>query len=105
MDGLVAHFDQKHFEEGWLLSHYSYDAFKRKVPKIFEVPDLSQATSRELFEMKQGTDETLEDFMTRVQFFVMKSVPILDLLNRESIAVSEFCKALVDQVPAKLAAV
>ena len=48
VEGLVAHLDQKHFEEVWPLRHYSTDAFKRKVLKIFEDPDLTQATSREL---------------------------------------------------------
>ena len=42
--------------------------------------------------------------MTRVQFLVTKSFPKLDLQNRESIAVTAFCKALVDQDAAKLAA-
>ena len=61
VQGLVAHFDQKHFEEVWPLRHYTYEAFKRKVLKIFEEPDLTQATSRELFETKQWTEETLDD--------------------------------------------
>ena len=43
--------------------------------------------------------------MSRVQFLVKKSFPKLDLQNRESIAVTAFCKALIDQDAAKLAAV
>ena len=105
VEGLVAHFDQKHFEEVWPLRHYSYEGFKRKVLKIFDEPHLAQATSRELFETKQGTEETLDDYMTRVQFLVTKSFPKLDLQNSESIAVTAFCKGLVEQDAAKLAAV
>ena len=94
---MVAHYDQKHFEEVWPLRHYTYDASKRKVLEIFEETDLTQETSRELFEMKQGTEETLDDFMTPVQFPVTKSFPKFDLQNRESIAVTAFFKVLVDQ--------
>ena len=68
-------------------------------------PDLTQAPSRELFEMKQGTEETLDDFMTRVQFLVMNSFLKLDLLNREFISVTALSNGLVDQDVAKLAAV
>ena len=57
------------------MRHYTYDAFNRKVLKIFEEPDLTQLTSRELFEMIQGTWESLYDFMTRLQFLVTKSFP------------------------------
>ena len=78
---------------------------KRKVLKIFEEPDLTQATSRELFEKKHGAEETLDDYMTRVQYLVTKSFPKLDLQNRESIAVTALCKGLVDQDAAKLPAV
>ena len=60
--------------------------------KIFEELDLTQARSGELFEPKQGAEETLDDYMSRVQFLVTKSFPKLDLENRESIAVTAFCK-------------
>ena len=60
---------------------------------IIDERDLTQATWRELFETKQGTEETLDDYMTRVQFLVNKSFPKLDLQNRESIAVTAFCKS------------
>ena len=73
--------------------------------KIFDEPAVTEATSRELFETKHGTEETLEDYMSRVQFLVTKSFPKLDLQNRESIAVTAYCKGLVDQDAAKLAAV
>ena len=105
VQGLVAHFEQKHFEEVWPLLHYTYASFKRKVFKIFEQPDLSQATSRELFETNQATEETLDDYMSRVQFIVRKSFPKLELQNGESIAITAFCKGLVDLDMAKLAAV
>ena len=36
----------------------------RKVLKICEEPDLTQATSREHFETKEGKVETLADYMT-----------------------------------------
>ena len=105
VQGLVGPFEQKHFQEVWPLRHYSYEAFKRKVLKIFEEPDLTQATFRELFETKQGTEETLDDYMSRVQFLERKSFPKLDLQNRESNAVTAFCKGLVEHDAAKLAAV
>ena len=55
--------------------------------------------------MKQGTEETLDDFMTRLQFLVSKSFPKLGFENRESIAVPAFCKGLHVQHAAQLAAV
>ena len=58
---LGAHFDQKHFEEVRGMRHYTYDAFMRKVLKIFEKQDLNQSTSRELFERKYGAEETLHE--------------------------------------------
>ena len=73
--------------------------------KIFEEPDLKQAPSRELFETKQEREETLEDYMSPVQVLVKKSFRKLDLQNRESIAVTAFCKGLVEQDAAMLAAV
>ena len=89
---LVAHFEQKHFQEVFPLPHYNYEAFKRIVFKIFEDPHLPHATSRELFETKQGGDETLDYYMSRVKFLARKSFPKLELENRESSAVTAFCK-------------
>ena len=105
VEGLVAHFDHKHFEEVWRLRHYTSDEFKRNFLNIFEEPDLTQARSLELFEKKEGNAETLDDFMKGVEFLVTISFPKLDLQNRESIAVTAFWKGLVDQDAAKLAAV
>ena len=68
MEGLVAHLEQKHFENAWHLRHYCYDAFKRKVRKILDEPHLPKSTSPLIFEMKQGTGEILADCMTRVKF-------------------------------------
>ena len=58
---LLVHFDQKHFEEVWPLRHYTYYAFKGRVIKILEEPELTKASSGELFETKQGPEETLDD--------------------------------------------
>ena len=43
--------------------------------------------------------------MSRVQFLLRNSFPKLALQNTESIAVTAFCKGLVEQDAAKLAAV
>ena len=77
----------------------------RKVWNIFEEPELTQATSRELFESKHRTEETIGDYMSRVKFLLKKCVAKLDMQNRESIAVTAFCKGLADQDASKLAAV
>ena len=54
--------------------------------------------------MKQGGEESLQDIMTRVQFLVLKSCPMLDMENREQISVPAFCKGLVAHDSTKLAA-
>ena len=73
-----ARLDQSHFEEVWPWRFITYEAFKRKILKFFERPDLSQAATRQLFETKQGTEETLDDYMSRVEFLVTKFFPKLD---------------------------
>ena len=60
----------------------------RSAQNVFECPDLTQATSPELFEMKQGKEETLDGFMTGAQILVMKSFHKVNLLNREEIAIT-----------------
>ena len=92
MEGLVAHIEQRYLDDVWPMRHYNNEAFKRKVLKIFEEPDLTQATSRELVETMRGAKETRDDYRSRAQFLVRKSFPKIDLQNRESITVTAFCK-------------
>ena len=60
----------------------TYEAFRRNVLNIFDEPDLAQAMSRELFEIKKGAEETLDDFNSRMKFLVRKFFTKLDLQCR-----------------------
>lgn len=90
MHGPIGLIDSKLFEEIYHLPPCPDEAFKRQVLKILDAPDLTQSKSRELFEMKEGNDDSLDDFMSRLQFLFPKSFSKIALRNTQQIAVTSF---------------
>ena len=99
--GMIANMHPQHFLEVKSLRHLSYPVFRAKLLAIFKEPNLEQALMNELFQCKQGTEESLFEYMARVQNLVDKSFRRHDAESKQKISVSAFCAGLLDQEAAK----
>ena len=70
--------------------------------RIFKTPDLAHGTIKELMSARQKDDESVVDYMGRVQDNVAKAFPKLADANRQDLAVSMFCQGLRDQDVARM---
>ena len=89
--GMINHFDNVHFPEVQPNKTYSYPEFRKKIIRIFKTPDLSHVNINELMSARQKDDESVLDYMGRVQDNVAKAFPNLADANRKNQAVSMFC--------------
>ena len=70
---IIKQVHQCHFEELSVHALLPYPIFKQKMSKFFKAPDLTQSLMKECCEVQQEPDESLYDFMTRVQDLVEKA--------------------------------
>ena len=105
VQALINNFDPRHYHEVHPMAKWRYYDFRKEVLKIFETADMTQAYIRELFEAKQQPDETVPDYMARVQEGVSHAFHKLDDHHKQEVAVTIFCQGLKDQDAAKMAAV
>ena len=98
-------FDKTHFPEVLPYKTYNYPEFRKKIIRIFKTPDLSHGNIKELMSARQKDDESVVDYMGRVQDNVAKSFPKLADANRQNLAVSMFCQGLRDQAVARITAI
>ena len=90
--GMINHFDTTHFAEVQPYKTYSYPEFRKKIIRIFQTPDLSHVNIKELMSAHQKQDESVVEYMGRVQDNVAKAFPKLADANRQNLAVSMFCQ-------------
>ena len=102
--GMINHFDTTHFAEVQPYKTYSYPEFRKKIIRIFQTPDLSHVNIKELMSAHQKQDESVVEYMGRVQDNVAKAFPKLADTNRQNLAVSMFCQGLRDQEIARMTA-
>ena len=103
--GMINHFDTTHFAEVQPYKTYSYPEFRKKIIRIFKTPDLAHVNIKELMSARQKDDESVVDYMGRVQDNVAKAFPKLADANRQDLAVSMFCQGLRDQDVARMTAI
>ena len=91
--GMINHFDTTHFAEVQPYKTYNYPEFRKKIIRIFKTPDLAHVNIKELMSARQKDDESVVDYMGRVQDNVAKAFPKLADANPQDLAVSLFCQA------------
>ena len=89
--GMINHFDTTHFAEVQPYKTYSYPEFRKKIIRIFQTPDLSHVNIKELMSAHQKQEESVVEYMGRVQDNVAKAFPKRADTNRQNLAVSMFC--------------
>ena len=105
VNGMINHFDTIHRPEVQLYKTYSYPEFRKKVISIFKFPDKTRINIKELMSAQQKPDESVLDYMARVQDNVAKAFPKLADRNRQDLAVSMFCQGLRDEEIARKTAI
>ena len=103
--GLINAFDHVHFPEVQPYITFSYPEFRQKIIRIFKTPDLTHVTIKDLISAQQKQDESVLDYMGRVEDIVAKAVPKLADGNRQNLTVSMFCQGRRDQEFAKMTAI
>ena len=103
--GMINNFDTAHFAEAQPYKTYNYPEFRKKIIRLFSTPDLTNVNIKELMSAQQKQDESVVDYMGRVQDNVAKAFPKLADANRQNLAVSMFCQGLRDQEVARMTAV
>ena len=91
--GMINHFNTIHFPEVRPEKTYSEPEF-RKVISIFKIPEKNRVTMRELMSPQQTSEESVWEYMGRVQDNVPKAFPKLADANRQDLAGSIFCQGL-----------
>ena len=100
--GIINQVHQCHFEELSVHALLPYPIFKQKMSKFFKAPDLTQSLMKEFCEVQQESDESLNDFMTRVQDLVEKAFRKLPDDTKQNLAVNGFCSGMIDKDIAKI---
>ena len=72
---------------------------------MFRKPDLTQSKINELMEVVQEEDESIDDFMNRVKNLVQDSFNPLPEEEKQNVAVTHFCRGLLDREAARLVSV
>ena len=71
--GMINHFDIVRFPEVQPDKTYSYPEFRKKIIRIFKTPDLTHVNIKELMSAQQKLEESVLDYMSRVQDHVAKA--------------------------------
>ncbi len=95
--GIINQVHQCHFEELSVHALLPYPNFKQKISQFFKAPDLTQSLMKEFCEVQQDADESLNDFMTRVQDLVEKAFRKLPEDTKQNLAVNGFCSGMFDK--------
>ena len=95
--GMINHFDTFHFPEVRPEKTFSDPEFRKKVISLFKIPEKNRVTMRELMSPQQTSEESVWEYMGRVQDNVAKAFPKLAGANRQDLAVSIFCQGLRDE--------
>ena len=96
----------KHLNEIKEYQNLDYLAFLKKLLEVFEEPDMATAYLNALATVTQDGEETISNYMHRVQFLVHKAHPNLEHSARERISITSFMLGLHDkQLAASLAVV
>ena len=80
--GIINHFDSVHFHEVQPYKAYNYPEFRKTTIKIFKTTDLTHVNIKELMSAHQNPDESVLDYMGRVQDNGAKAFPSLTDANR-----------------------
>ena len=94
-----------HFKEIKSYRHLNYTLFRPKIISIFKEPDLRQAMMRELMTVQQESDESLAEFMAKIQNLADRAFHGQTEESKQQVAVNAFCNGLIDQDAARLVAV
>ena len=95
--GMINPFDTIQFPEVQPEKTYSHQKFRKKVISLFKTPDLTHVNIKELMSAQQKPDESVLEYMGRVQDNVANAFPKLADANRQDMAVSMFCQGLLEQ--------
>ena len=88
--GKIKHLDQIHIPEVQSYKTYTNPEFRKNVIALFKPPDLSQVKIKELKSQQEKPDESVLEYMGRVQDNVAKAFPKLPNAKRQDLAVSMF---------------
>ena len=102
--GMINHFDPAHFPEVQPYQTKSYPKFRKKIISLFRTPDLPRGNIKELMIPQQKADESVLEYMGRVQENVAKAFRKLAVANRQEQAFSMFCQGLPDEEVARMTA-
>lgn len=72
----------------------------RKLRKIFQKPDLTQALLTKISAMSQKEDEDLIDFMERIRQLTVKVFQTLSEKDRDKMAATFYLSVMIDRVMA-----
>ena len=101
----VSNFFGNHFREIAPYQNSPYADFKLRVTNLYTRPALVQYRMRELMEMAQGEEEEAERFMDRAREVTQQAHPDMPEPDKRAMAVSAFCRGLLDKDAAKAIAV
>ena len=86
----------RHLNEIKQYQSLEYLAFREKLVKVFEKPDLATANLNALAGQSQTRDESISDYMNRARLLVLKAHPDLAHASRERILIKGFLLGLYD---------
>ena len=95
--GMITHLDTINFPEVQSYKTYSYPKFLKNIISLFRTPDLTHVTIKELMNAQQKADESVLEYMGRVQDNAAKAFPKRGEANRQDLAFSMFFQGLRDQ--------
>ena len=101
----IVNFHYDHFTEVKEHKLLPFRDFKAVMIELFKEPELTHSKMQELFQMQQDVDETAEEFMTRVRNLTEKAFRQVPDYEKQTLAVSAFCKGLRDRAIAAQVAV
>ena len=103
--GMIKDFETTHFPEVQPKKTYNFHEFRKKIIRIFKTPDLSHVNIKELMSVRQKDDESVLDYMGRVQDNVAKAFPKLADTNRQNLTVTMCCQDRGDHEIARMTAI
>ena len=103
--GMINHFDIVHFPEVQPYKNYNYPEFRKKIIRIFKTPDLTDMNIKALISPQHKQDESVLEYMGRVQDNVAKAFPKLADANRQNLAVAMCCQGQGDQQIGRMTAI